>query len=359
MKKDLKYKISALMFIAASLTVTSCEDWTEVESLEINTPSFEEQNPQLYEDYINDLKRYKSEEHKVTFVSFENPKGVPSKQAEHLTAIPDSVDFICLNNPANVAVETQNEMEEIRKKGTRTVYMIDYKAIESAWEDSIKANPSLTEEAALSYIVTRTEEQIAYCDNFNFDGIVTDYFGHSLVSLNPEALSVYNARQQAFFGKIMDWKNSHEDKTLVFYGNVQYLVPENMTMLEKFDYIMLKTMLSSNGDDYALKAYLALQAGEDATTELGTTVNPVPSDRFIICVELPQADDKEQVKGYWNILDENGEKIMAAKGAAEWMKRESVDFTRKGIFIMNVHSDYYNNTYENVREIIHTMNPNN
>ena len=75
-------------------------------------------------------------------------------------------------------------------------------------------------------------------------------------------------------------------------------------MLSKFDYIMLKTASSTNADDLALKAYLAIQAGIDAVGGTEEGVNPVPADRFIVCVELPQADDKDKVKGYWSTVDE-------------------------------------------------------
>ena len=109
MKNNLKYRLSALLFLASALT---------------------------------DLNRYKSEEHKVTFVSFENPKGSPGKQAERLTVVPDSVDFICLNNP-EVSPEVQAEMVKIREKGTRTVYSIDYSSIENAWKEKVKAEPEL------------------------------------------------------------------------------------------------------------------------------------------------------------------------------------------------------------------------
>ena len=322
MKNNLKYRLSALLFLASALTITSCSDWTDVESLQLNTPTFEEQNPQLYADYLKDLNRYKSEEHKVTFVSFENPKGSPGKQAERLTVVPDSVDFICLNNP-EVSPEVQAEMVKIREKGTRTVYSIDYSSIENAWKEKVKAEPELTEEDALQYIGERT-----------------------------------NDRQQKFFGEVMNWQGNHDDKTLVFYGNVQYLVPENMDMLSKFDYIMLKTASSTNADDLALKAYLAIQAGIDAVGGTEGGVNPVPADRFIVCVELPQADDKDKVKGYWSTVDEKGNKLVAAPGAAQWMVEASPNYTRKGIFIMNVHNDYYNNTYGYVREVIRIMNPN-
>ena len=148
MKNNLKYRLSALLFLASALTMTSCSDWTDVESLQLNTPTFEEQNPQLYADYLKDLNRYKSEEHKFTFVSFENPQGSPGKQAERLTVVPDSVDFICLNNP-EVSPEVQAEMVKIREKGTRTIYSIDYSSIENAWKEKVKAEPELTEEDAL------------------------------------------------------------------------------------------------------------------------------------------------------------------------------------------------------------------
>ncbi|EJW97724.1 hypothetical protein EVA_14166 [gut metagenome] len=56
--------------LAVSFALFSCDDWTEVESLEIHSPSFEEQNPQLYADYLKDLDAYKASDHHISFVSF-------------------------------------------------------------------------------------------------------------------------------------------------------------------------------------------------------------------------------------------------------------------------------------------------
>ena len=54
-----------------------------------------------------------------------------------------------------------------------------------------------------------------------------------------------------------------------------------------------------------------------------------------------------------------GNKLVAAPGAALVDgRRIPPNYTRKGIFIMNVHNDYYNNTYGYVREVIRIMNPN-
>ena len=84
--------------MSVALSLSSCEDWTDVESLDINSPSLEEQNPQLYEDYLKDLNAYKASDHKIVMVSVENTLD-PVKQAERLSVLPDSIDYVCLNNP--------------------------------------------------------------------------------------------------------------------------------------------------------------------------------------------------------------------------------------------------------------------
>ena len=130
-----------------SLSFCSCEDWTDVESLDIHTPSLEEQNPQLYADYLKDLNIYKASEHKLTIVSVENVAD-PSKQAERLSALPDSIDYISLNNPDKLSGNMLDEIRIVREKGTKVVYSIDFSKFEEEWKEMKKANPDLTEEEA-------------------------------------------------------------------------------------------------------------------------------------------------------------------------------------------------------------------
>ena len=216
-----------------------------------------------------------------------------------------------------------------------------------------KANPDLTEEEGRAYLDKRTDEMLALADNY--DGIIADYTGRSLVSLKGEELEVYTSRQTNFLNKLKEWKQA-SDKSLFFYTNVQYLTVENMGIIGLADYIILKTALSTNGDDLSVKALLAVQAGEDAK-ELYEGINPVPADRFIACVQLPQPDDKNQVVGYWNTVDSEGNKTLATQGAAWWNVQASTGFERKGMFVMNVQDDYYNNTFSSIREVISIMNP--
>ena len=350
--KKRNYSLFLAACLATSVLLGACEDWTEIESLDINTPSLQETNPQLYEDYLKDLNTYKGGNHKLVMVSVDNVAD-PSKQAERLTALPDSVDYISLNNPDNLSAAMVADFDKVRAKGMKVVYTINFAEFEETWKEMQKADPSLTEEDAVAYLNQRTEDMLALTDKYNFDGIIADYTGRSLVSLKGEELEQYSNRQANFFNLLKTWKEK-SGKSLLFYGNVQYLTADNISLTGMFDYLILKTALSSNGGDLTLKALLAVQAGKDV---FGDESNPVPTDRFIACVQLPKADDKDQIIGYWNSLNELGEKMLATEGAAWWNIQASENFERKGMFIMNVQADYYNDTFASVREVIQIMNP--
>lgn len=74
MKRIVKNSLFTTILMVWGMMYSSCEGWTDPESINIHYPTFEEQNPQLYADYIRDLKRYKDGEHKLVFVSFDNPE---------------------------------------------------------------------------------------------------------------------------------------------------------------------------------------------------------------------------------------------------------------------------------------------
>lgn len=175
MKRIVKNSLFTAILMVWGMMYSSCEDWTDPESINIHYSTFEEQNPQLYADYIRDLKRYKDGEHKLVFVSFDNPETNPINQTERLTAIPDSVDFICLNNPEKLSSETQAEMVKIREKNIRTLSCINYESLEQEWNNKAKDNSELTEEDAQRYLNERTDAMLVLCDNYGYDGIIQDF----------------------------------------------------------------------------------------------------------------------------------------------------------------------------------------
>lgn len=265
------------------------------------------------------------------------------------------MDFICLNNPEKLSSETQAEMVKIREKNIRTLSCINYESLEQEWNNKAKDNSELTEEDAQRYLNERTDAMLALCDSYGYDGILIDYTGLSMVGMQEDVLQQYKARQQNFFSRVLDWRIKHTDKTLVFYGYVQYLAPENMDMLDKYNHLILKTASSKNMEDLTLNVFMAIQAGIDVA---GTNADLVPKDRFIACTQFPQQEDKDMIIGYWDTRDANGNKVLAAQGTAQWIVQTSPDYTCTGIFIINIQKDYYNNTYGTVRETIHIMNPN-
>ena len=344
----MKKIIMNILFAATVFLFASCGEWTDPESLEVKTPSFEEQNPVLYAEYIASLNNYKARPHKITIVTFENTETI-SGQINLLTSLPDSIDYISLINPDKLHPETIREMDEVRKKGTKVIYDVDFAVLDNEWTAMQIADKEgkLTEEDAVKHFVDRTKEMLSLCDNYGYDGITFSYAGRSHVSLTEPEKVIYTGRQNAFFNTVAAWHESHERKFLAFIGNAQYLFDEAKTLLEMCDYIILATNMAKNADEFSVRAQLAVKSGN------------VPSDRFIANVQTTQPDDPDQLYGYFGTLDENGNKIRAIFGAAEWVKMSSPDITRAGLLIHNAHYDYYDSSlnYRYIREAIGIMNP--
>ena len=197
---------------------------------------------------------------------------------------------------------------------------------------------------------------VSLVDKYNYDGVIVDYVGRSLVSLKDEPLRTYIARQKGFFDIISTWKSRHTDKFLVFYGNAQYIAPDNMGFLMNCSHIIVRTELSTGEGDLDVKIQLAEEAGKEVMHQY-EGANPVPLDNMIVCVQMPKADDKNKTIGYWGTV-ESGNKVSAAVGAASWLWKPVTTYTRRGLLIMNVESDYYSTNYSFLKNVINIMNPN-
>lgn len=351
MKKMIKITLLATALLTSAWALSSCSDWVDPESLNLHVPSFEEQNPGLYADYLADLKQYKASDHKLTFASFDNRTGDPVKQAERLSVLPDSLDFISLINPDNLYPDVLKEIEMVRAKGTRMIYSVDYSIIEKEWIDLLKKeeNANLTEEDAKAFIAKRTEEMLTFCDKYHYDGVTISYPGRSLVSLPAAELLLYSARQKTFFDVALAWYETHAGKIFSFEGNPQFLVQENMDILTKCQYVILMTTSSKNTSEMDI-------AGNQAVVSTGELLNGA---KFIVSVETTRPGDPNGVHGYFGTIDENGNKVRSAQETARWIRRSSGVFDRSGIFVTNAQYDYYDNKsiYHNIREAIGIMNP--
>ena len=315
-KKGLRF---SSLFAASALLLAACSEWTEYESLDIKTPSMDQG---LYADYVKNLKAYKAGSHKVAMASFENVANGPTRQAERLTVLPDSLDVILLNNPDNLHAGYVSEMKKVREKGTRVGYAIDYATIEAEWTEMTKADATLTEEQALTYIADRTTEMLSLCDKWGYDGLVFTYVGRSTASMTEEALAQYGARQAAYFNTVATWRESHKSAFFAYRGLAQYVLAANKPLLADCNYIILETTSASN------------------------------------LSETTRYNDEDKIYGYLGTTDAEGNAERSIRGGALWVGQPS-DFTRAGMLILNAQYDYYDNTpiYFHLREAIDIMNP--
>ena len=113
MRRKIKYLMPVML--ACSMMQFSCSDWTDPESINIHTPSMEEQNPELYAQYLESLNNFKATDHQVVIVSVNNVSTVTTSRSQHLTDMPDSLDYICLNNTMEVNQANISEMKEVRR----------------------------------------------------------------------------------------------------------------------------------------------------------------------------------------------------------------------------------------------------
>ncbi|MCD8072090.1 MAG: glycoside hydrolase family 18, partial [Alistipes sp.] len=200
MKNFIKNSFVISMLAAACiLALPSCSDWNEEERLDIKTPSLEDQNPKLYAQYLENLRQYKARPHKVVFTALDNYQATASKKSEQLGSLPDSVDYISLMNPDAKSSLLDKDIQQVRDKGTKVIYDIDFSVFDGEWALMVKEDEdgTLTEEDALEYIGVRTDEMLALCDKYGYDGITFTYAGRSHVSLTQAEKAVYSGRQNA------------------------------------------------------------------------------------------------------------------------------------------------------------------
>ncbi|WP_417015569.1 glycoside hydrolase family 18 [Alistipes sp.] len=368
MKRNIKiYSLSAVA--AATLLLGSCSDWTDSESLEIRRPSLEAQNPALYAQYVAALRAYKEGDHKLTYVIMENEAGMaPQSQNQRLTSYPDSVDFICMTQPENLAAEYAAEMETVREKGTRVVYEIDYARLEEEWtalqaaqqpeetpseeqslsqagqEDEAQSETPSDESQATfeSFAAERLAELLACCDAYGFDGVTFTYEGPVLSGLTQTQVEALKSRLALLFEGLSEWRTVHPGKLLFFRGR-----PDNLpdgSFLGDCSYVIVTAESATSGEELSVELLRACVEG-------------VPTDRLMIGVTTPATDDADEA-GYFSQTDAAGDPLAAMVGAASWVVAPS-EYGLLGVAINHASNDYYNLNlvYANIRRAIHIMNP--
>ncbi len=336
MKRNSIFKtlFSAMILVA----VASCSDWTDVKSIKLNTPTIEEQNPELYAQYVKSLNEFKTSEHQVVITFIDNVSTIPTSRSQHLTDMPDSIDYICLNNIMEVSEANASEMEEVRRLGTKVLGLVDFDKIESAWKN-IEEEPVDDATRFIEYCKNEAAKQVAASSALGVDGIVANYTGFDLNSLVEESeIAAETVRQAAFFDVISNWKASNTDKTIIFKGSPQNVIDKKL--FADCKYIIINAHAAKNQNEMS---YLVLMA----------SAKDVPTDRFVMGVTTPYLTNSGSYNG------ELGDGSSAIIGAAQWAVLKTPDYTKAGISIDAAEKDYFNvaNIYPNIKEAVNILSP--
>ncbi|MBL1407242.1 glycoside hydrolase family 18 [Sphingobacterium faecale] len=328
-----RYSI-AILLGAILANATACKEWTEVKPLDLSSPDMEQQNPSLYTKYLEDLRAYKNTAHKVNMGWFNNLNKEPSGQGQHISKVPDSLDFIILEHPLSLVDREISEMTELlNKKATKTIYEIDFSAIKTAFVK--KDDKNLVFEDFVKDTVTSILNTTA---RFPYQGLIVSYQGKELSHLTASEKNQLEAEENLFFGLVHPWFVKNAGKTAIFKGSPQYLI--NRDILQEVKYIILPTesAVDLGGLSYAL---------------LSAMTTNVPTDRFVVSTSMTSYKADESKLGYF--LDGS----RAALATAQWAASVQNGVQIQGVGYKNLPYDYFNvlKSYQYSRQAIQITNP--
>lgn len=340
MKKKFCFKNIILLFFFVGV-VTSCDDWTSPENLDIKVPSIEEENNGLYQQYLENLRNYKKSYHQLLIGWFDNSDKNYVSRGMHLGSLPDKVDIVSLMSPDSLNDTELAEISVLRNdKGTKVVYTIDYDAIARDINDKIneaqeaaQENPEIVIPDFFGLLEPELDKQFSLLSKYNYDGLCIGYKGFSIQFPTAADIETITRVQNMIFDRL----NNVSAGVLLFAG-----LPENIidrSRLEQFDYIILQTQAAQDINMIDVLAHASMQAG-------------VPADRIVVSALPPSLDPTDTKTGVFS------DKSNCIVGTAQWLKIPG-NFTKAGLAIYNINDDYYNSEsdYKYTREAIEIMNP--
>ena len=352
-----------LTSVLAAVAFAGCAEWTEPESVDFHYTSLEEKNPELYKAYFQSVRDYRDSDHKVVIAKFDNKATTPAGRAEHITCLPDSVDYIILNNPADLSPVIMAEMDEARTlKGQKVLYQIEYKAIENeyksyaeAWndahppvegEEAAPVDPADTLISLNNYVSEAVKARTAYLSEYGYDGVNIVFSTKNPASCTEEALAELKTAQAAFLAPIAEAIAANPDALVFFEGTPQFVL-ENAEIVENADYLIIPATTAVNESELSYELGLVNRYGN------------IPADRFIVSVTVRSLEDPTLTDGTFSGLDRKGREKTAIIGAAEWTAKPVPGVVKAGIAVENAQNDYYNLSlvYYSIREAISIMNP--
>lgn len=341
MKKN--NKIGGLLVAALTMAAvtSSCTDWTQVESLDLQQATVENRNPELYAKYLNALRNYKSSDHTLVYAWFDNAEKKPFNRSHHLTDLPDSIDVVGLMHPDNLSEWELKEMEQVRTlKATKVVYTVDFESIKAAYNKKLELATE-TEPVTVDFIGFLTDSlqySLSLAGKYKYDGICVAYAGKARIHMRPAELKSYIENETAFIKIIRDWYKRNPENKLIYEGKPQNLI--DTSLLKDCISVLISGKQATDEADLTHDFQLAVQEG-------------VPTDRLGMTVMATDLNDPNKKIGYFT----GG--VLAMEGLANWATTPHGGVRVKAVGVYNVSTDYYSSTkdYYYVKQLISSVNP--
>ena len=214
---NMKKNISIMAFAAAAMLCCGCSDWTTPENLNFHPQTPEQKDPAAYAEYINAVKAFKETEHNVMIVTMEGTSQYPSSQSQHIMAMPDSADYVCVKIEDKLHEVIAAEIPAVlEKKGTKSLVYVDYAVIAEAWtaledERADKGEAPGTDEQLAAFFKEQADIQLARCNEYGFAGVMVSFQGTKVAGY------AYNS-QNAYMQAVKAFHEANPEKELVFRG---------------------------------------------------------------------------------------------------------------------------------------------
>lgn len=327
MNKIFKY---SLMLLAGASMLTAC-NWTEPESVDLRYDTIKDADPDTYAKYLSGLRSYRENGHKKVYAWFDNKSSFTS-QADHVSAVPDSIDVLVLTRPGEMTQATLDEIDAKRSEtGMQTAYMVDYATIRKAWE----LQQELGQGGEWSdFMTAELKKELAYFDNGGFDRIICSYDGKDMSTGTGADQSAYAADQKLWFDTFNTWRTSHMDKGFDFVGIPAHLSSQDL-IKDAGVVFLSETTKATNADELT---YIVTR----------NSVSGAPVAKFAVMAALPVLDPTQAGVGYWG-------SDYASWLTARWARANNV----AAVGLLNLSDDYYHPSfiYPVCRGAIQILNP--
>lgn len=331
--------INMAFWFAALMSMVSCDEWVTPQPADYGYGSGRDRG----EAYLKSLREWKSGDHLITMVVMESEAGEPSRQPQHPMSMPDSVDYICLREAWRLHPLLAAEIGQVlRQKGTQTLCVADYTAIEDEWtamiEDASQSGlPLPTLDEFRDYCTQRTRQQIEACDKLGCAGMAVSFTSRAATAGTGEELR--SAGEEIFMSQVLSWRAVHGEKVFVVHGYVPFIDAKyrhSLVVGTKPAYVVIRPTTTS-----------VLSMTSTVTWNIESEPE-MPTDRMLFETFISTEENPSEV----------GDTPLST---AQWMLTPDSQnrFSKRGVFINNAQEDYYHPTliYCTLREVISAMNP--